>query len=318
MNERCASRRCDVSLLVALLVGCSLLAGCTSSLLGGRDQGATPRDRGGLDQPRRDGGRDAAPDLARDDGPAPDRSTDPCAPLPAACRCAAACQAGQCDNTRCPCAPIAGVSYGQLSTNQTSSEDPATHVDVNLLLRKTQSVAKTLGLVSINGPTDTAPPPQLFSLFADERVPTFSRVYQVEQWDWGCKCFTGYINAPEVTLAGMTTTPGEELRVPHSGYDMGSGKTALVLYAAPGTITLKYTREDNVVQGYTVHLSGVCIDPKLQALYDQLHAAGRHDLPALSSRQPFGRAIGDEIQAAIRDTGSWMDPRSKKDWWQGK
>ncbi len=47
-------------------------------------------------------------------------------------------------------------------------------------------------------------------------------------------------------------------------------------------------------------------------------AGGRKQLPVLKGRQPLGRALGGEIQAAIRDTGSWMDPRAKKDWWQGK
>jgi hypothetical protein len=38
----------------------------------------------------------------------------------------------------------------------------------------------------------------------------------------------------------------------------------------------------------------------------------------LKSRQPLGRALGTEVRAAVRDTGSLMDPRSRKDWWQGK
>ena len=38
-------------------------------------------------------------------------------------------------------------------------------------------------------------------------------------------------------------------------------------------------------------------------------------LPALRAEQAFGRARGDEIMVSIRDTGSFMDPRSRKDWW---
>lgn len=316
MMARVASRCLATALLLAVA------ASCTGSLEGSRDSTASPLLDGGsgieLSTTKPDRG---AGDALTDQGatPTPDSGKpDPCSPLPAGCLCAAACSAGQCDNSKCPCQPIPGASYGELPTSQTSSQDPATHVDVNLLLRKVKAVPKTLGLVSINGPTDYAPPPQLHTIFADERAPSFPAVYQVEKWDWGCNCFTGYLTSPEVTLAGMGTTAGEVLRVPHSGYDIGQGKTALVLYAAPNTITLKYTGEDNVVNGYTVHISGVCIEPSLQALYDQLHAAGRKNLPALSSRQPFGRALGGEIRVSIRDTGSWMDPRSKKDWWQGK
>lgn len=32
----------------------------------------------------------------------------------------------------------------------------------------------------------------------------------------------------------------------------------------------------------------------------------------------IGTAIGNELGVAIRDTGSLMDPRSRKDWWQGR
>jgi hypothetical protein len=308
--------------LVTVAIALAVTPGCTASVEGSQDSATTPPDGSSgieLSTTRPDLG---APDARTDQGSAPSPDTgkpDPCSPLPAGCLCAAACDsAGNCDNSKCPCQAIPGVSYGSLPTSETSSQDPATHVDVNLLMRKVKAVNKTLGLVSINGPTDTAPPPLLHTIFVDERVPSFPAVYQVEKWDWGCNCFTGYLSSPEVTLAGMGTSAGEVLRVPHSGYNIGQGKTALVLYAAPNTITLKYTVEDNVVKGYTVHISGICIEPSLQALYTSLHAAGRKQLPALSSRQPFGRAIGSEIRVSIRDTGSWMDPRSKKDWWQGK
>jgi hypothetical protein len=89
----------------------------------------------------------------------------------------------------------------------------------------------------------------------------------------------------------------------------------MVLFADDDTITLKYTRDDNVVHGYTVHLSGICVEPTLLALYRALNDAGRSSLPALRPDQPLGRARGDQVYAAVRDTGAWMDPRSRKDWW---
>jgi hypothetical protein len=261
---------------------------------------------------------------ARSDGSTPiDRraaepSGNPCQPLPAGCLCAQACNAGLCDNALCPCQAIPGAIYDRLGVTSPATGDMAKHGDVNLLLRQRRAVNAVKGLISISGPTDTSPPPQLYSLFTDDRVPTFPAVYQVEAWDWGCNCAKGYTTDPEVTLAGMATAAGEVVQAPKSGYNIGGGHTAIVLYAARNTITLKYTIEDNVVKGYTVHLSGICVEPGLQSLYDQCNAAGRQELPALKSRQPLGRALGSEIQAAIRDTGSWMDPRSRKDWWQGK
>ena len=312
--------RLSFTLLLLLTLGCdgtinSPLDGTTARQDGQarQDQRQTKQDRGQPKQdralPKQDKGQPK-----KDKGPPP----NPCKPLPKGCRCAAACKAGKCDNTRCPCLPIAGVKYGTISAKQISKTDPAKHVDVNLLMRQRKAVSHTKGLVKINGPTDKNQPPQLYSLFVNNRVPAFSNVYQVQNWSWGCNCFKGFLTAPEVTLAGMVTKPGEVLRVPKSAYNIGGGRTAMVLYAAKNTITLKYTGEDNVVYGYTVHLSGVCVEPALQKLYDQCHAGGRKQLPALAPMQPLGRAMGQEVQAAIRDTGAWMDPRSRKDWWQGK
>jgi len=116
----------------------------------------------------------------------------------------------------------------------------------------------------------------------------------------------------------MGVTPGEVLRLPDSGYDIGSGYEALVLYATKERITLKYTREDNVVSGYTLHVENVCVEPSLLALYQAWNDAGRGRLPALRGGQPLGRAQGVEIGVAIRDNGAFMDPRSRWDWWRSK
>ena len=214
-----------------------------------------------------------------------------------------------------PCASIPGAKYTTLSvTPETTS--PATHGDINLLLRKWQSAAgQPLGLVDISGPTDSLAP-RLYTLFTDDRDPVFGGVYQVQGWDWGCNCASAYLTDPAVTLAGFSMNPAEIVQLPTAGYDIGSGMQALVLYATTQTITLKYTREDDVVHGYTIHLANVCVEPSLLALYDQSNAAGRTSLPALTGNQPLGRVRGTELLVAIRDTGSWMDPRSRKDWYQ--
>ena len=112
--------------------------------------------------------------------------------------------------------------------------------------------------------------------------------------------------------------PEEIIRVPDSGYSLGSGYEVLVLYASTNRITLKYTLDDNVVWGYTVHVENVCVDPNLLALYQTWNSAGRGQLPALRNGQAFGRARDSEIGVVIRDNGAFMDPRSRKDWWQGR
>jgi hypothetical protein len=190
------------------------------------------------------------------------------------------------------------------------------HADLNLALRSYEITSAPLILVAY-GPTDDSRAPQLRNLFANGSFRGFSRAYRVYDWDWSTNSRGLLIDDWPVTLAGFPAVPGETLHVPGSGYEIGSGYEVLVLYATENRITLKYTREDNVVYGYTLHVEGVCVEPKLLALYRNMNAAGRHDLPALRARQAFGRAIGGEVGAAIRDTGAFMDPRSRNDWWIG-
>jgi hypothetical protein len=116
----------------------------------------------------------------------------------------------------------------------------------------------------------------------------------------------------------MGVTPGEVIYFPESGYSIGSGYMALVLYASEERITLKYTREDDVVEGYTIHVENICVEPRLLSLYREKNDQGRGRLPALGADQPIGRARGYEIGVATRDWGTFLDPRSRKDWWQGK
>ncbi len=214
------------------------------------------------------------------------------------------------------CAPT-GETYGTLEPTNPAGGDMSQHPDVNLALRGYVRTTANLSLVDYDGNVDPAAP-QLYTLFDNQRTPIFNAAYRVYQWDWNCNCRGGPITRWDVTLLGMKTTRGELLHLPVAGYDLGGGYGALVLYAEPTRLTLKYTREDDVVAGYTLHLENICVDENLLALYRQLNTAGRSELPALWPGQPIGRAAGTEIDVAIRDTGSFLDPRSRKDWWQGR
>jgi hypothetical protein len=215
------------------------------------------------------------------------------------------------------CEPIVGESYGTLTILGEPTDRPAEeHADLNLALRGYEVTTAPLFLVEY-GPTDDPLAPQLRDLFANRRLPSFSRAYRVYGWDWDTNSRGPLITDWDVTMAGMSALPGETLHVPGSGYEIGSGYEVLVLYAAENRITLKYTREDNVVLGYTLHLEGICVEPNLLALYRAMNAAGRAKLPALRARQAFGRAVGGDVGAVIRDTGRFMDPRSRNDWWIG-
>ncbi len=216
---------------------------------------------------------------------------------------------------RSTCHSIPGESYASLAVLPPATDRPAVdHADLNLTWRGYAPVDAAKGLIWLDGPTDSLAP-KLQGLFQPQRHPFISATYQVYDWDWDCNCLGELLVDPEVTLAALAALPHETLHVPESGYEIGGGYEVLVLYATTDSITLKYTRTDNVVSGYTVHVEDICVEEGLLALYQTLDAAGRAVLPALVEGQAFGRANGETIHVAIRDTGQFMDPRSYKDWW---
>ncbi|MEM7134683.1 MAG: hypothetical protein AAF702_50945 [Chloroflexota bacterium] len=195
---------------------------------------------------------------------------------------------------------------------------PAEHGDLNLALRGYQAVTATLALININGPTDSDAP-QLDGLFAEPRLPNFTETYQVHDWDWMCGengCRGEPLTQRQVTLLGIEAAPGEPIHIPSRNPEIySSGYKALVLYAEAERITLVYTRQDTAAFGYVAHLEDVEVDPSLLALYQELDAAGRDQLPALRNGERLGYAGSTTLKVAIRDTGTFMDPRSQKDWW---
>ena len=217
--------------------------------------------------------------------------------------------------------PVLTETYGTVTPMPPPTDRPAEyHADLNLALRGYVGTTAYLGLVDYIGLVDPNAP-QLPGLFVDNRTATFRKNYQVYGWDWTCNCRTTPITDWQVTLSGLLVTQTETIRLPRSGYDIGklpNGYSAMVLYASTNRITFTYTRNDNVKAGYALHLENICVEPRLLALYQSTNAAGRTQLPALYAGQGIGTAIGNELGVAIRDTGSFMDPRSRKDWWQGR
>ncbi|MFO7632746.1 MAG: hypothetical protein R6W76_09415 [Caldilinea sp.] len=198
---------------------------------------------------------------------------------------------------------------------------PEAHADLRLSLRGYQGVDAARSLVDKDGPVD-GDPPQLAGLFRDNRAPHFGQTYQVYDWDWGCAehgCRGALLQQPQVTLVALHMQAGEDVRIPRRNQQIyGGGYKALVLYAEPTRITLGYTREDSVANGYVVHIESFCVDPNLLAFYAGSEAAGRAFLPALREDEPIGVAALDDPLVAVRDRGAFLDPRSRLDWWQGK
>jgi hypothetical protein len=216
------------------------------------------------------------------------------------------------------CNPIPGETYTAISVVLEDSQPPSPSAEedagfnINLLDFHTRSdhqywVSVGDGIYS---------PPQFAYVYADPHRPSISESYQL--YYNGAPAISEY-RPVDVSALGLPTTPGQVIHVPErfgGGVVIDvHGYKALVLYASQQSITLKYTREDGLAGGYTVHIDGICVEPTLQALYDQVDAEGRTDLPAVFGHQPIGRAWGEEIRIAIRDVGTLLDPRWQNDWW---
>jgi hypothetical protein len=243
--------------------------------------------------------------------------------------------AGECGAANCVYLPLItkvcgnaalGQSYGTSLTSGPITDRPAEqHPDLNLSIRGYVPNSQAKQLVFYGGGTDLAAP-RLGTLFNPSRLPTFNNTYDVYDWNWATMTRGSLLSqtGPDywpVTLLGLQTSQNEVIHLPErQGGNVSIdplGRQARVLYAETTRITLKYTSEDNVVSGYTLHIENICVDPDLLSLYQQWNAAGRSYLPALTARQPIGRALGTEIRVTVRDTGTFGDPRSCKDNWVG-
>jgi hypothetical protein len=232
-----------------------------------------------------------------------------------------------------------GESYGSFApagSDSTGSGIPAaSHPDKNLDVRGyVLDSGGGLGYMSLDLRIMAHDPsaPQLTTLFSPTPAPPFAHVYKVYGWNWPPPNGTGsppYGSRGSLlgdTLLGITTTIGTAIRLPvrmNGDYPVaqigGTKYYGLVVYAAADQITIVYISKDSIVnnsgQGYGLHVKNVCVDPTLLTLYNNLNAAGRGQLPALRYNQAFGVANGPEVDVAMVDSGNFMDPRSRVDWW---
>lgn len=212
---------------------------------------------------------------------------------------------------------VPGSGFGAMSiVGPVGFPSAATSPETNLGFRGYAPTTADLSLVVL-GPVWDVKAPQFPGFFADRRTPVFSSAHHRYRWDSSCNCPIDTHSRWGTTVLGMATTPGEVIHVPTIGYDIGGGKAVMALYVEESRITFHVGNRDNM-DGYVIYVEDVCVDPDLLALYRNLDRDGREELPVLRSNQPFGRALGVEIKVAIRDNGSFLDPRSRNDWWQGR
>jgi len=195
----------------------------------------------------------------------------------------------------------------------------ALHGDWNLTLRGYTAIGGTLQPIEIAGPTDPGAP-HFSALFGQTYTPDWRATYRVNDWDWGCSvdgCQGRPLQEPEVTLLGIATGAQQPIYPPARAAEIyAGGYIAAVLYADMQQVTLAYTRDGSVANGYSVHLANFCVDPNLVTAYQTADANGRNQLPALRMGEQVGTTQVGEFRIAIRDRGRFMDPRSRKDWWQ--
>lgn len=182
------------------------------------------------------------------------------------------------------------------------------HGDLNLHLRDPQPIQTELSLIDIDNAGSDSNAPNLGDVFE----PNFVNAYTVHDWDWGCNCKGPLLRQDHLVLVGIKTTPGEPIFIPTKDQDVFQGKYyATLLYASEDSVTFLYDRKGSVVSGYTVHYLGLRTDPNLLKLFRESKG---NELPGLTLDTPVGIAT-DEIMVAIRDNGTFMDARSRKDWW---
>ena len=224
------------------------------------------------------------------------------------------------------CPTTSGNTYELIPRDSPPADRPdKLHGDLNLALRGYATTSESSGLASYNGATDSDAP-QFSGLFGRMGTPTMA--YRVNIWRFesdqcggaahGCRGSVD--NTWPVTLLGLAASPGEVIAIPSRNAPIYTNAQAMVLFADDRRITVGYTRQDTIASGYAVYIENVCVDPNLLALYraqvgpDGYRSSGA--LPSLRNGQSLGTAAGGEVIVGIRDSASWLDPRSRKDWWQ--
>ncbi len=181
----------------------------------------------------------------------------------------------------------------------------------------TQTSDKNL-LTNIAGDNDRARGPQLSTIFGSVNTnPDITGLFQVNLNDGKTPIPIDTQGGGNfgATLIELATNPGGIIYAPVTDYDIGGGYNYLILYADLGELTLKATAEDNAAYGYTLHLAGFKVDQRIIAAYNNSLKDGRSTLAAIPCGIPIGTAPSGGVKTAIADTGTFMDPRVQKDWW---
>lgn len=142
-------------------------------------------------------------------------------------------------------------------------------------------------------------------------------------------------NAP---VLEVPTRAGETLvKVPNTGYSIGGGYEAMVVFAAEDRITIHIGRHEYFVGsggkncngnscsgGYWIYVKGICVDQKILTAYNSVKSAQQSagadknpiQLPMVLPGQALGKAQNNSVTVGVRDNGPFIST-SKPIYWQG-
>jgi hypothetical protein len=229
--------------------------------------------------------------------------------------------------TRAPnsCPDVSVNTYGLIDIDGLPYKNNAItdeNADLRMSILGYSQTTAPLQLVDYNGATDPDAPKFNGVL---KRVPTFTRAYKRYNWNWNEQGPPPYGSRGDVnndwpvSVLDFDTQLGEPVYIPNRNPQIGGGFNAMVLFASEREITFAYYRQDHVINGYVIHMMNFCVDPNLVALYRAQLLNGKREtkkLPGLKVDQVIGTALEDAVTVAVRDRAAFLDPRSRKDWWQ--
>jgi len=127
-----------------------------------------------------------------------------------------------------------------------------------------------------------------------------------------------------------------DIKMPSTGYDIGGGMEAMVVFAAADRVTLHIGRHEYFTGtktcangktcsgGYWIYVKNICVDQQIQNAYNQVkgaqESAGANlnpiQLPMVRAGQILGKANGSSILVGVRDNGPFISIY-KSDYWGG-
>lgn len=125
-----------------------------------------------------------------------------------------------------------------------------------------------------------------------------------------------------------------DIKVPNTGYDIGGGYEAMVVFTSSNRISLHIGRHEYFTGtktcangqtcsgGYWIYIKGICVDQQIQNAYNKVKGAQESagadlnpiQLPMVRSGQILGKANGAKISIGVSDNGSFVSTSNPKFW----